>query len=181
MNLPHHCLCLWVALTIVSIGFSAPPVQVELFEDMAPEKEDSDSGYREQGEKSSGSESFSGNDTTPYDVFEGVKAIAQGQVPERVYYANAFGFQRLPNKYDETGARLMPKGPIVLRATATLTHPLGIHRIVIRTRDDAALYMDGEPIAHIVVEQFPTDGHNPVQPLPELVVPSIKEFAPGNT
>lgn len=175
MNSHLFTASLLVALTMISTGFSEPPVRVELFENMAyakPKKGDAQSNQPI---------SFSGNDTTPYGGFEGVRPISEGEKPYRVYDANAFGFQRLPYKYDDTGARLLPKGPIVLRATATLTHPRGTHRIVIRTREDAVLLMDGEPIAEIVVEQFPSDGHNPVQPLPELVVPSIKEFSPGNT
>lgn len=157
-----------------------PPVRVEIFENMALEKTDAKDS--QSSLPSSESEVFSGNDTTPYGgAFEGVRAIAPGQSPDRVYQANAFGFQRLPFKYDETGARLLPEGPIVLRASATLTHPKGLHRIVIRTREDASLFVDGELITRIIVEQYPTDGHNPVQPLPQLVVSSIKEFAPGNT
>ena len=157
-----------------------PLVRVEIFENMALEKADADASKNSLPK--SESQVFSGNDTTPYGGgFEGVRAIAPGQSPDRVYQANAFGFQRLPFKYDETGARLLPEGPIVLRASATLTYPKGLHRIVIRTRDDASLFLDGELIARIVVKQYPTDGHNPVQPLPHLVVPSIKEFAPGNT
>lgn len=159
---------------------SMSPVSVEIYESMALEESDSDASSKSAG--NGVSDNFSGNDTKSYGGdFEGVKAIAPGQKPDRVYRANAFGFQRLPFKYDETGARLLPEGPIVLRASATLTYPKGLHRIVIRTREDAALFVDGEPVARIVVEKYPTDGHNPVRPLPKLVAPSIKEFAPGNS
>ena len=164
-----------VALSAIFTGFAEPQVRVELYENMAYTKPEKGETYSDQ------SNGFSGNDTTPYGGFEGVRPVAEGEKPYRVYHANAFAFQRLPYKYDYTGARLLPKGPIVLRASATLTHPKGPHRMVIRTREDAVLLMDGEPIATIVVEQFPSDGHNPVQPLPELVAPSIKEFSPGNT
>ncbi|HCR31028.1 MAG TPA: hypothetical protein DIV79_13530, partial [Opitutae bacterium] len=98
---------------------------------MALEESDSDASSKSAG--NGVSDNFSGNDTKSYGGdFEGVKAIAPGQKPDRVYRANAFGFQRLPFKYDETGARLLPEGPIVLRASATLTYPKGLHRIVIR-------------------------------------------------
>jgi len=159
------------------------PILVELFENMGEAEE---AALNKSGELAGAAEgsaegaSLVGNDTTPYGVYEGVRAVEPGQEPDRVYQANAFGFQRLPFKYDETGARLLPKGPIVFRASATLTHPAGPHRIVLRTREDAVLSMDGVPIATVIMEKQPSDGHNPVRPLPALVVPTIKEFAPGN-
>lgn len=166
-------------------SFAVPegPVLVELFEEMGEEQE----AAPDESGKASVPESpllsdvnFSGNDTLSYGVYEGVRTIAPGQSPDRVYSVNAFGFQRLPFKYDETGARLLPKGPIVFRASATLTHPKGPHRIVVRTREDTVLLMDGEPIAVVVMEKQPSDGHNPVRPLPDLIVPTIKDFSPGN-
>lgn len=164
-------------------GQTTGPIQVELFENMGEKKDTSldKSGEAAVPESPFPTEAnFLGNDTNSYGVYEGVRPIALGQIPDRVYGVNAFGFQRLPFKYDETGARLLPEGPIVFRASAALTLPMGPHRIVVRTREDTVLLMDGEPIAMVVMEKQPSDGHNPVRPLPDLIVPTIKEFAPGN-
>ena len=57
--------------------------------------------------------------------------------PDREYAAPAFGFFRLPFKYDETGVRDLMQGPILFRATAQLAIDRGQYRLVIRSRNDA--------------------------------------------
>lgn len=160
------------------------PVRVELYEEMGAKTK---SASREDRNISAPSDSVGkidepGNDdSVETGGFEGVRAVADGQIPDRVYRTRAFGFHRLPIKYDETGARELPKGPIVFRASATLALAKGQHQFVIRTREAATLTVDGRVLATVQVPQLPSDGHNPVQPVPKLIVPSIKDFAPGNT
>ena len=185
-RLPQSVLTFIAVLAVGPIGLlrGVPPdgpIRVELFENMGePEAIAADKSGKSAPESAIERVETIGNDTTPYSGYEGVRGIAPDQRPDRVYKANAFGFQRLPFKYDESGARLLPEGPIIFRASATLTYPPGPHRIVMRSREDSVLLMDGEPIASIAMEKQPSDGHNPVRPLPDLIVPSIKEFAPGN-
>ena len=100
--------------------------------------------------------------------------------PDKIYLSRAFGFHRLPFKYDETGVRELHKGPILFRATATLTLAKGSHRILIRTRNDAKFMMDGEVLATLKTLPESRDGHNPVIKIPDLVSPTVKYFAPGN-
>lgn len=138
------------------------PVLVELFEDMGVKKS-----------KTPAAEA-------PPEIYKGVRALADGEQPDQVYRVAAFGFHRLPNQYDATGVRILPKGPMLFRASASLTLPAGRHRLILRTRDDARLFIDQRLAGEVKALELRTDGHNPTLPLPELIVPGIKEFAPGN-
>ena len=121
------------------------------------------------------------NDTFVPEEELGFRPVGNDQLPDRVYYTRAFGFHRMPFKYDETGVRELPKGPIILRATARLTLEKGEHRILFRTREDVFFRMDGDLIETVKVVQIPSDGHNPMRKIPKRVTPMIKDFAPGNT
>ncbi len=120
------------------------------------------------------------NDDAIKTEAEQVNLSAPLKDPDKVYQSRAFGFHRLPFKYDETGVRELHKGPILFRAAATLTLEKGAHRILIRMRNDAKFMMDGEVLATLKALPTREDGHNLVQELPELVSPTIKHFAPGN-
>ena len=122
------------------------------------------------------------NNDTAVPVEElGFRPVGNDQIPDHVYYTRAFGFHRIPFKYDETGVRELRTGPIIIRATARLTLEKGEHRILIRTREDVFFRMDGELIETVKVVQLPSDGHNPMREIPKRAAPTIKDFAPGNT
>ena len=166
-------------------------VKIELFEDMgapvSPDKKPvvvvnaSDAVGVTQESLDDDVVEENNNDTNVPVEMLGVRSVSINQVPDHVYQARAFGFHRLPFKYDDTGVRELQKSPIILRATASLTLEKGEHRILIRTRDDAMFRMDGELLTTVTVLQIPSDGHNPMRAIPERVSPMIKDFAPGNT
>ena len=178
----------WIALWL--LGLVVPcrahsgdslPVKIELFEGMGSKRKVTPRATRDAKTAADDGDLADGNDDTVPEAYQGVRAVTNDQAPDRVYRAPAFGLHRLPFKYDETGVRLLPKGPIVLRASATLSLTQGKHRFVIRTREDASLIVDGKLLGKVNVIALPSDGHNPVRELPNLMVPSLKEFAPGNT
>ena len=158
-------------------------VRVELFEDMSAKKDPADEkkGEETKASDAAGANQESNNDDAVETVEEQV--VVAGSIekdPDKVYRARAFGFHRLPFKYDETGVRELHKGPMLFRATATLTLDKGEHRILIRTRDDAKFMMDGDLLATATALKITADGHNPVRDIAEQASPMIKDFAPGN-
>ncbi|MBC9867300.1 MAG: DUF1553 domain-containing protein [Opitutae bacterium] len=167
-----------------------PTVRVELFEDMGAGSLDETTARAVHSNDAVGVDPASQNDdalvsslndTTEPNGEQLVRPVTSNQIPDHAYQVRAFGFHRLPFKYDETGVRELHKAPIILRATAQLTLEKGEHRILIRTRDDASFWMDGELLTTVKVLQIPSDGHNPMRKIPDRVVPTIKDFAPGNT
>ena len=60
------------------------------------------------------------------------------------YIAPAFGFARVPEKYVDTGVRAERGNPYLLRALANVTLPAGKHRLLLRGRGAAALFIDGK-------------------------------------
>jgi cytochrome c553 len=57
--------------------------------------------------------------------------------------APAFAFTRLPHKYIDTGVRADRPNPFLLRAVARVTLPAGEHRLLLRGRGAARLFVDG--------------------------------------
>ncbi|MFM9000711.1 MAG: DUF1553 domain-containing protein, partial [Opitutia bacterium] len=72
------------------------------------------------------------------------------------YEAPAFGFFRVPHKYVDTGVRAARPDPYFLRAHATVTLPAGKHRLHLRARGAAALFVDGKAVA---ITPFPPPGN----------------------
>src|SRR5262245_43361910 len=78
------------------------------------------------------------------------------------YTAEAFGFSQLPNRYLDTGVRADPPNPCLLRAAALVPLPAGTHRLLLRGRGAARLFVDGRLV---LTTPFPppiSDGHNPI-------------------
>lgn len=136
---------------------SVLPIQVEIFERMSAKKK------------------------VPKKQKTDPKTSKTQKGPDRAYRTAAFGFHRLPFKYDKTGVRELIKGPARFRATATLTLKKGTYRIVVRTRNTATLSMDERVLVTVKARGARSGGHNPVRPIPARISPMIKDFAPGNS
>ena len=148
------------------------PVRVELYESQ-PE------AARPELSPKGGEGALNDDFVSPYTTNDSVE-LQFSERPDRIYGAPAFGFTRLPFKYDKTGVRELRAGPILFRATMQLELEKGGYQVLIRTRNDARLFMDGKELAFVAGLQGTSDGHNAVRDAPPLMVPSIKEFAPGN-
>jgi hypothetical protein len=68
--------------------------------------------------------------------------------PATTYTAEAFGFTALPVTYDARGLRADPRAPWLIRATARITLPAVRGQLLVRTRGDARLSIDGEEVLH---------------------------------
>ena len=68
----------------------------------------------------------------------------QAPVVTDSYVAPAFGFARVPEKYVDTGVRADRPGPYLLRALGMVKLPAGKHRLLLRGRGAAALFIDGK-------------------------------------
>jgi mono/diheme cytochrome c family protein len=71
------------------------------------------------------------------------------------FTAPAFGFFRVPHKYVGGGVRAARNDPYLLRGFATLQFPPGTHRLLLRSRGAAALFVDDKPVA---ITPFPPPG-----------------------
>lgn len=71
------------------------------------------------------------------------------------YAAPAFGFFRVPHKYVAGGVRAARNDPYLLRGSAKLRLPAGTHRLLLRSRGAAALFVDDKPVA---ITPFPPPG-----------------------
>ncbi|MEO9595754.1 MAG: DUF1553 domain-containing protein [Rhodopirellula bahusiensis] len=86
---------------------------------------------------------------------------------------------RLPLKYDSHGIRDSYSGAVYFRMGTELTIPSGTHRFLVRTRGLSRLWMNDETIATVGPQNGRTDGHNPVEPLPERPGPGMRRLAYG--
>lgn len=86
---------------------------------------------------------------------------------------------RLPLKYDDYGIRESYDGATHLRLGLKASLPAGEHRWLVRTRGLAKLWLDDQTIATVKPQTGRTDGHNPVQPLPERPGPGMRRLAYG--
>src|SRR4051812_14864723 len=70
------------------------------------------------------------------------------------YSADVIGIFRTPQKYVDTGVRGDRPNPYMLRASALVELPAGKHRLLLRARGAARLFVDGQP-KPILTTPFP--------------------------
>ena len=98
------------------------------------------------------------------------------------YTETAFGFFAVPHKYVATGVRGDRPNPFLLRAAAVVPLPAGTHRILLRGRGSARLYVDGK---RLLVTPFPkadSGGHGKVRTSDSYLNlgPDFRFAPPGN-
>ena len=104
-------------------------------------------------------ENLEGHDHWPEEV-QAIPASAM------TWEADTFLFPRLPQRYDDWGIRAGWQGPALLRAATEVTWPAGRHRLLIRSRGGARLWLDGKVVAKTPFHAPGTDGHGSVPPEP---------------
>ena len=97
------------------------------------------------------------------------------------YAAPAFGFFRTPFPYVSTGVRGDRANPYFLRAAAKVTLPAGKHRLLLRGRGAAALFIDGKLV---LSTPFPPGGSDdkPIKVQDKFLDlgPTFRFAPPGN-
>ncbi len=83
------------------------------------------------------------------------------------WHAEQFLIPRLPYRYDGWGIRDSWKSAVLVRAAADVHFAAGKSRLLIRARGLSRLWVDGHAVARLGPHGGSTDGHQPVDPLPE--------------
>lgn len=83
-------------------------------------------------------------------------------LPTETYEEDVFGLFELPQKYVDTGVRGDRANPFVLRMAAVVKIPTGKHRLLMRSRNAAHLYIDGRRIMEIDFAKPDSGGHGHV-------------------
>ncbi len=86
----------------------------------------------------------------------------------------------VPNKYSSRGLKVDRSDPFLLRAMTRLTLPPGPRRLLMRSRNAARLYLDGELIAETPFYHISNSGHGQVTPLDASLAPQIRPLPRGD-
>jgi hypothetical protein len=78
------------------------------------------------------------------------------------YEEDVFGIFEVPHKYVETGVRGDRPNPYLLRAAANVKLPPGKHRLLLRARSAARLYVDGKQVLTLPFNNHDGSGHGHV-------------------
>lgn len=78
------------------------------------------------------------------------------------YDEDVFGIFEVPQKYVDTGVRGDRHNPFVLRAAANVKLPAGKHRVLLRARSAARLYVDGKQVLSLPFNNHDGSGHGHV-------------------
>tara|TARA_Y100000588_G_scaffold394607_1_gene515991 strand:+ start:6606 stop:9866 length:3261 start_codon:yes stop_codon:yes gene_type:complete len=90
-----------------------------------------------------------------------------------------FAFPFLPKKYNAKGLIVDRSSSFLLRAAAKVNLPKGEHRILLRARTSARLWMDGKVVASTKPASRNSNGHQPVPVLPESLGEFTRMLRPG--
>jgi len=98
------------------------------------------------------------------------------------YREEAFGFFEIPHKYVDTGVRADRAFPLMLRAAAIVDIPAGKHRLLLRGRGAARLFMNEKLVMTTPFQTGDGSGHDSVRK-PESYLnlgPDFRFAPPGN-
>jgi mono/diheme cytochrome c family protein len=93
--------------------------------------------------------------------------------------ADHFLLPRLPYPYDDWGIRESWRGPVMVQGITDVLLPAGRTRWMVRARGLSRLWIDDQVIARTSPLGGSTDGHQPVDPLPEPPGPGMRIVAYG--
>jgi hypothetical protein len=100
--------------------------------------------------------------------------------PVQTWQTDAFLFPRLPARYDDAGIRAAWKPTVLMRAGAEIQLPPGRHRVLIRSRGGARLWLDGRMVARTPFHLPNHDGHGEVSPDPPAPAPGARLVGYGD-
>lgn len=109
--------------------------------------------------------------------------LGPSPAPAESFDAPAFALTRLPHKYIDTGVRADRPNPFLVRAVGTVTLPAGSHRLLLRGRGAARLFVDGELVLSTPFPPALGDGSDGRDPSAEPYLnlgPDFRFAPPGN-
>ncbi len=89
----------------------------------------------------------------------------------------AFGFTRLPHRYDDWGVREDWGKTCLVRAWSEIELPAGTHEILVRSRGMSRLWIDDKVLATTRKQPNRGGAHHVVDPLPEVPRPGMRPAA----
>lgn len=110
------------------------------------------------------------NRTWNYDLSE----------PTARFTGPAFALSDLPKKYIAPGVIADRQAPFLLRGRANIAIPLGEHRLLLRARGAARLFIDGQLVAQTKFRKPSDDGHGTLPELPAAHEPGLALLPPDN-
>ncbi|MCA9156988.1 MAG: DUF1553 domain-containing protein [Planctomycetales bacterium] len=90
------------------------------------------------------------------------------------WVGDAFLLSRIPVRYDDWGIRSSWNAPLLLRIAGDIELPAGVHRFLVRSRSLSRLWIDGELVAHTKTVRSRGGNLEPVEPIPEPLVPGAR-------
>ncbi|MEZ6080170.1 MAG: DUF1553 domain-containing protein [Pirellulaceae bacterium] len=90
------------------------------------------------------------------------------------WVGDAFLLSRIPVRYDDWGIRSSWNAPLLLRIAGDIELPAGEHRFLVRSRSLSRLWIDGELVAHTKTVRSRGGNLEPVEPIPEPLVPGAR-------
>jgi hypothetical protein len=100
--------------------------------------------------------------------------------PSERFMQRQLAFVEVPRKYNAHGIIDDRTSPFVLWAHANLAFPGGRHRLLLRSRMGARLFIDDWLIVENGFPTNKTDGHNPYEPVESNVSSRIRAVQPGD-
>jgi len=102
------------------------------------------------------------------------------QSPIYQWESDRFYLHRLPLRYDGWGIRDDWRPSVLVRGETRLRLPQGESKFLIRTRGLSRLWVDGQIVAATKQISGATNGHQPVQPLPEPPAAGLRAVGYGD-
>ncbi|HZN34738.1 MAG TPA: DUF1553 domain-containing protein, partial [Pirellulaceae bacterium] len=101
--------------------------------------------------------------------------------PSERWTQRDLAFVELPRKYTSHGVIDDRTSPLVLWAHTEMKLPTGKHRLLLRSRSAARLFVDGRLVVENAFQSGKTDGHNAYKPVESAVSPRIRPLQPGDS
>lgn len=90
------------------------------------------------------------------------------------WLGDAFLLSRIPVRYDDWGIRSSWNAPLLLRIAGDIELAAGEHRFLVRARSLSRLWVDGELVAHTKTVRSRGGNLEPVEPIPDPLVPGAR-------
>lgn len=88
--------------------------------------------------------------------------------------ASQFLMTKMPQRYDSWGIRSSWKAPVLIQACTQVAIPAGKTKFMVRTRGLSRLWVGDRVVVRTKPLGGSTDGHQPVDPLPEPPMPGMR-------
>ncbi|MDA1016512.1 MAG: DUF1553 domain-containing protein, partial [Planctomycetota bacterium] len=93
----------------------------------------------------------------------------------------AFAFVEVPKKYSDRAIQVDRTSPFLVRAVGLIDLPQGKHRLLLRSRDAARLYLDGKFITQNPFFNISGTAHGTIRNVAKITSPGIRKLQTGDT